>query len=171
MPLPLPTPELLQGSWTGVYTALTLLTSAIIPPKVTNPVPKAGCDYTPSAAILTILFDKGSHSGKILLNFSGTVAITRAFSGTYEVTTDVPLGIVEGAIRLQFPTTDTFNPGQVSILHFVMRSHEDMVFILEEGVAATSTGPAKTAGGGVIHGTLKKVLPVVAVEPEGGARA
>lgn len=153
---------MIQGLWTGSYSSFILLVSpAISPPARTNPIPKVGGDYTPSAAIITILFDgAGNHQGTVLVNFAGTLAIPRDFTGTYDVTTNLSLGTTEGTIRLQLPT-DQLGLAQITILHFVMRSHEEMVFMIEEAQVTTASGPQKTAGGGVAQGTLKRVLPIL----------
>jgi hypothetical protein len=157
-----PTLSLLQGLWTGSYSSFILLVSPpISPPAKTNPIPKVGSDYTPSVAIITIVFDgNGNHSGRVLVNFAGTLAHPRVFSGTYDVVPDASMGTVEGRIRLNL-TTDPIGSSQTSILHYVMKSHQEMVFMVEEAQVATSaTTTGTTAGGSLAQGTLTRVLPM-----------
>jgi hypothetical protein len=143
--------SLLVGPWVGTYGPFTLLTEAISPPAKTNPVPNLGGHFTASGALFTLNFDgNGGHTGKIRVNFAGTVPILRPFTGTYALFTDPTLGIVEGTILLQFSTTD------VSKLEFMMRSQEELVFLLVESQKPTGI----TAGGAVSHGTLKRTLAI-----------
>lgn len=170
-----PTLGLLNGLWTGSYSSFILLIFPhISPPGRTNPIPKVGGDYTAAAAILSIRFDgKGNHKGKVLVNFAGTIALSRPFTGTYEVKTDLTLGITaedgtikdgttEGTIRLNLPT-DAIGSAQTTILHFVMRSHQEMLFMVEEAMVP---GTGTTGGGSVSQGTLKRVEPIVELSSE-----
>ena len=167
-----PTLGLLNGLWTGTYSSFIYVNAPIAPPMRTNPIPKVGGDYTPAAAIISIRFDgNGTHKGKVLVNFAGTIALSRPFTGTYDVTSDLTLGTpagdgtfedgtTEGTIRLKL-STDAIGSIQTTILHFVMKNHEEMVFMIEE--AHLPTGPTTfltTAGGSAAQGTLTRVRPM-----------
>jgi hypothetical protein len=157
--MPPPALSLLTGVWTGSYSSFIFVSSPISPPARTNVFPKAGSDYTPAAAIFTILFDGlGGIRGKVLVNFAGTIALPRAFTGTYELIEDIDLRIVEGNIRFRLPE-DQIGASQINNLHFVMRSHEEMVFIVDEALVGPSLS-IRTAGGSLAQGTLKRVLPM-----------
>lgn len=159
---PAPTPALLQGNWVGTYLPLTLLVAKpIIPPAMTNPVPKAGSDYVPSAALIRMNFDgQGRLKGKLLLNFAGTVAAHRSFSGTYEVALDADLGLIEGHLRLSFVADDVAPTGQIAILHYVLRSPEELIFILEAAEVPPNVPEdqrVRTGGSGIVSATLRRV--------------
>ena len=158
--------SLLVGAWVGTYRPFTLLTDPISPPARTNPIPNLGGHFTASGALITLNFDgNGSHTGKVRLNFAGTVPMTRPFSGTYALFTDPTFGIVEGTIHLQF--SPTLN-ADVNKIEFMMRSQEELVFVLVESQKLINPPPTNpnapthliTAGGSVSHGTLKRTLAI-----------
>lgn len=154
---------LLQGHWAGTYLPLTLLVARpILPPAMTNPVPKAGSDYVPSAALIRFRFDgEGGLKGKLLLNFAGTLAAHRSFTGTYEVALDEELELIEGRLKLTFNPDSLAPDGQITILHFVLRSPEEILFVLEAAEVPANKPPeerVKTGGSGIVSGTLKRVV-------------
>lgn len=173
--------SILVGSWVGTYGPFSLLTGAIpVIERITPPVPSIGSHYTASGALIVFNFKgDGTHGGKVRLNFAGTTPFTRVFKGAYALFTDPTIGVVEGTISLIFSDTDKVSPKQENKLEFMMRSPEELVFLLVESrtpILPPPTTPGApthvvTAGGSVSHGIVRRALPVVAVEPEGGARA
>lgn len=171
--------SILVGSWVGTYGPFSLLTGPIpVIERITPPVPSIGSHYTASGALIVFRFKgDGTHEGKVRLNFAGTTPFTRVFKGTYALFTDPMIGVAEGTISLIFSDTDKVSPGQENKLDFMMRGPEELVFLLVESRTPVppppmpATSHVVTAGGSVSHGTVRRALPVVAVEPEGGARA
>lgn len=147
-----PLPNLLHGTWVGSYGPFTI---TVAPPP--GAIPTLGPNYTPSAGLIC-LFAKNDKtlSGRIFINLGGFRLDEKPFSGTYEIFKN-QFGTGEGEIHLHFPLTDPGLPDGVNTIRFLVRSDDELAFIL---VRSEPANAPRNFGNAAVHGTLKRQLPL-----------
>lgn len=142
----------IQGIWVAAYGPLIFSSSVAAPLEL-------GADYAPVAAIVTLVFaNDGRHMGEVHLNVAGVQVLHRLFDGNYHIRPNPRTGTVEGNIHLRFADSDPVAPGQQVHLYFIMRSRDEIVFMVESG---TSPEGVATPANTVVQGTLGRVKPVL----------
>jgi hypothetical protein len=155
-PRPPIVPYPLSGTFVATYVALGLQADS------TN---QGLGDYTPQTTIVCFVFkNDGTHSGEINRNIAGVTPNVLSFKGTYSLSHNDKLNVVDGEIRVELLRQDG-SVSRTQVLYAVRKSHDSVVFMLRESrvekLIKTLDGPmtalVAVPANAIVHGTMDRV--------------